>query len=80
MANFRYVAKSMDGKTVRGTMEASGESSLLQQLKEQGLFLVEAKDKDNTKKYKKFGSGFGDHFRGGRDLKGAERGLYRYSY
>ena len=54
MANFRYVAKSMDGKTVRGTMEASGESSLLQQLKEQGLFLVEAKDKDNTKKYKKF--------------------------
>ena len=49
MANFRYVAKSMDGKTVRGTMEASGESSLLQQLKEQGLFLVEAKDKDNTK-------------------------------
>lgn len=56
MANFRYVAKSMDGKTVRGTMEASGESSLLQQLKEQGLFLVEAKDKDNTKKYKKFAS------------------------
>ena len=54
MANFRYVAKSMDGKTVRGTMEAAGESSLLQQLKEQGLFLVEAKDKDNTKKYKKF--------------------------
>ena len=37
-------------------MEASGESSLLQQLKEQGLFLVEAKDKDNTKKYKKFAS------------------------
>ena len=56
MANFRYVAKSMDGKTVRGTMEAAGESSLLQQLKEQGLFLVEAKDKDNTKKYKKFAS------------------------
>ena len=56
MANFRYVAKSMDGKTVRGTMEAAGESSLLQQRKVEGLFLVEAKDKDNTKKYKKFAS------------------------
>lgn len=56
MANFRYVAKGMDGKTVRGTMEAPGESSLLQQLKEQGLYLVEAKDKDSSKKYKKFAS------------------------
>ncbi len=56
MANYRYVAKGMDGRIVRGTMEAAGESSLLQQLKEQGLFLVEARDKDSTKRYKKFAS------------------------
>lgn len=44
MANFRYVAKNMEGRIFRGTMEAPGESVLQQQLKEQGLYLVKAKD------------------------------------
>lgn len=44
MANFRYVAKNMEGRIFRGTMEASGENVLQQQLKEQGLYLIEAKN------------------------------------
>lgn len=44
MAQYRYIAKGMDGKVVRGQAEAAGESNLKQFLKEQGLFLIEAKD------------------------------------
>ena len=44
MPQFRYLAKNMEGKNLRGTMDAAGESALQQQLKEQGLFLVQAKD------------------------------------
>ncbi|MCI8597918.1 MAG: type II secretion system F family protein [Lachnospiraceae bacterium] len=43
MANFRYVAKNMEGKVSRGIMEAASESTLQQQLKEQGLYLIHAK-------------------------------------
>ncbi len=43
MPNFRYTAKSMDGKIQRGTMEAAGENALQQTLKEQGLYLIGAK-------------------------------------
>ncbi len=53
MANFRYVAKSMDGKVYRGYMEAAGEAALQQQLKEQGMFLIQAKDGAQAKKHKK---------------------------
>lgn len=53
MANFRYVAKSMEGKVQRGTMEAAGEAALQQMLKEQGLYLIEARDTTAAKKYKK---------------------------
>lgn len=53
MADFRYVAKSMDGKVYRGHMEAAGEAALQQQLKEQGLFLIQAKDGAQAKKHKK---------------------------
>lgn len=56
MANFRYVAKNMEGKTFRGTMEAAGESALQQRLKEQGLYLIEAKDGAGAKKTHKFSS------------------------
>lgn len=56
MANYRYTAKSMDGKTVRGTMEAAGEAVLGQQLKEQGLYLIRAKDAAAAKKNKKLSS------------------------
>ncbi|MCI8282599.1 MAG: type II secretion system F family protein [Lachnospiraceae bacterium] len=54
MANFRYSAKNMEGKTLRGTMEASGLPNLQQQLKAQGLFLMEAKERE-AKKHKKIG-------------------------
>ena len=49
MPQFRYVAKNMEGKTMRGVLEASGENVLQQQLKEQGLFLIEAKDAKGSK-------------------------------
>ena len=53
MPNFRYTAKSMEGKIQRGTMEAAGEGALQQMLKEQGLYLIEAKDAAAVKKHKK---------------------------
>lgn len=56
MAQFRYLAKNMEGKNLRGTMEAAGESALQQQLKEQGLFLVEAKDLTASRGTRKFSS------------------------
>ncbi len=43
MARFRYVAKNMEGKVFRGLTEASAESSLQQQLSDQGLYLIKAK-------------------------------------
>lgn len=56
MPQFRYLAKNMEGKNLRGTMDAAGESALQQQLKGQGLFLVEAKDITATKSARKFSS------------------------
>ena len=53
MPNFRYTAKSMEGKIQRGTMEVAGEGALQQMLKEQGLYLIEAKDAAAVKKHKK---------------------------
>lgn len=53
MPNFRYTAKSMEGKIQKGIMEAAGESALQQMLKEQGLYLIEAKDAVSAKKHKK---------------------------
>ena len=44
MPHFRYLAKNMEGRNLRGTTDAADESALRQQLKEQGLFLVAAKD------------------------------------
>lgn len=56
MADFRYVAKSMDGKIHRGVMEAAGESALQQLLKEQGLFLITAREGGRSKKRRKLSS------------------------
>lgn len=53
MAAYRYKAKNMNGKIQRGVMEASGENVLQRQLKEQGLYLIEAKDVVPRKKRKK---------------------------
>lgn len=44
MPHFRYLAKNMEGRNLRGTVDAADESALQQQLKDQGFFLVEAKD------------------------------------
>lgn len=56
MPNFRYTAKSMEGKIQRGTLEAAGENALQQMLKEQGFYLIEAKDVAAAKKHKKLAS------------------------
>lgn len=40
MAEFRYTARSLDGKTKRGVMDAQDEAHLSILLKEQGLFLL----------------------------------------
>lgn len=53
MAQFRYTAKSMNGKTRRGTMEVPNETVLQQNLKEQGLFLIQAKNLAEAKDYRK---------------------------
>lgn len=56
MARFRYTAKDMGGKTHRGTMEAVTENVLVQQLKEQQLFLVEVKNITEEQGYTKLKS------------------------
>lgn len=53
MAQFRYTAKSMNGKTRRGIMEVPNETVLQQNLKEQGLFLIHAKNLAEAKDYRK---------------------------
>lgn len=56
MANFRYSAKDMNGKVRRGTMEAATENQLMQQLRAQNLYLIEAKNLTDSKTYKKLKS------------------------
>lgn len=53
MASFKYVAKDMSGKVHKGTVEAASENALTQQLREENLYLVEAKDLNGAKKHKK---------------------------
>ena len=53
MARFKYVAKDMSGKIHTGTVEAASENALTQQLREENLYLVEAKDLNGAKKHKK---------------------------
>ena len=53
MAQFRYVAKDMKGKRHRGTLEAANENALQQQLRNQELFLVSAKNLTDTRGYQK---------------------------
>lgn len=56
MAEFRYTAKNMEGKTFRGVMEASNENTLAQNLREQGLYLVKASTGSSTGGSKKLTS------------------------
>lgn len=53
MAQFRYTAKNMAGKTKRGVMDVPTESVLQQNLKEQGFYLVEAKNLTEKRGYRK---------------------------
>lgn len=53
MARFRYTAKDMGGKMHRGTMDVPTENVLVQQLKEQNLFLVDAKNLTEAAGYQK---------------------------
>ena len=53
MARFRYVAKDMKGKRHKGTLEATAENVLQQQLREEGLFLISAKNLTDTHGYQK---------------------------
>lgn len=52
MARFKYVAKDMSGKVHKGTVEAASENALTQQLREENLYLVEAKDLNGAKSIK----------------------------
>ena len=54
MARFRYVAKNMEGRIFRGVMDAAKESSLQQQLGDQGLYLIRAKDASPVREHRKF--------------------------
>lgn len=56
MAKFRYIAKDMGGKTHKGVLEAQNENALMQQLRSQDLFLIEAKNTTSTRGYKKLKS------------------------
>lgn len=56
MAEFRYTAKNMEGKTVRGTMEVPNERLLAQALKSRGLYLVKASTQDGGAGRKKLNS------------------------
>lgn len=53
MAQFRYSAKDMAGKVHRGTLEAATEKALQEELTEQGLFLINAKNLTEAKGHKK---------------------------
>ena len=53
MAHFRYTAKDMSGKMHRGTMDVPTENVLVQQLKEQNLFLVDIKNLTDATGYQK---------------------------
>ncbi len=50
MARFRYKAKNMSGRTKGGVMDAANEKILQQKLKEDGLYLISAKDLNQSRR------------------------------
>lgn len=44
MPNYRYVAKGLDGKTVKGTVEAMDEDTLYNRLRGEGLYVLSCKN------------------------------------
>lgn len=56
MAKFRYTAKDMAGKLHKGVMEAATEAAVVQQLRSQELFMIEAKDLTKETGYRKLKS------------------------
>lgn len=53
MANYKYLAKTMEGKTRKGTMEAVDEKTLQQLLREQELYLVRARNLGRERRRRK---------------------------
>ena len=53
MPTFYYTAKSSDGKTTTGTLEAKDETNLAQSLRQQGLILISVQGLDKEKEKKK---------------------------
>lgn len=51
MANFRYKAQDKEGKIISGTQTAGNENELHDKLKNDGLFLIEAKETNIGKKH-----------------------------
>ncbi len=56
MAQYQYAAKNMEGRVLRGRMEAVNENALQQQLKEQGLYLIKVKNVSEAKEQRKLSS------------------------
>ena len=63
MPRFSYIAKSKEGLTKTGFLEAKDETELAEALRQEGLFLISSKTEDLSSKDKKFslslGSGVG---------------------
>lgn len=53
MSRYKYTAKDMQGKTRRGTLEAANEGALTTALREQNLYLMEARNLTEKTGYKK---------------------------
>lgn len=49
MATYKYIAQTIEGKKVRGTMEAANMEELHQNLKDGQLFLISAKEKKDRR-------------------------------
>ena len=56
MAQYQYAAQNMEGRVLRGRMEAVNENALQQQLKEQGLYLIKVKNVSEAKEQRKLSS------------------------
>lgn len=54
MAQFKYKARTLDGKVIKGIMNVADDTELQQKLHEQDAFLLNAKEMKNTKGVKQF--------------------------
>ena len=54
MAQFKYKARTLDGKGIKGIMNVADDTELQQKLHEQDAFLLNAKEMKNAKGVKQF--------------------------